>query len=51
MAFARSPQKDQRMNKYQLYTQLKQEWLRANPGATSEQIERACQRIAKKAGL
>lgn len=39
------------MNVYQLYSQKKAEWLRANPNATSEQIEAAFRAIAERIGI
>jgi hypothetical protein len=39
------------MNPYQKYSLAKVEWLKANPGATPEQIEQACKVIAQKLGV
>jgi hypothetical protein len=39
------------MNPYQKYSLAKVEWLKANPGATPEQIEQAFQAIARKLGV
>lgn len=39
------------MNVYQLYSQKKAEWLRANPNATPEQIEAAFRAIAERIGI
>lgn len=34
-----------------LYSQSKADWMAQHPNATPEQIERACQDIAKRLGL
>jgi len=39
------------MNPHQLYSAEKAAWLRAHPGATPDQIERAFQAIAERLGL
>lgn len=36
---------------YSAYKSAKDAWLRANPGATAEQIERAFQAIAERLGI
>ena len=39
------------MNVYQLYSEKKAAWLKANPNATPEQIEAECKRIAERLGV
>jgi hypothetical protein len=39
------------MSAYAIYACQKADWLRANPGATPEQIERACRLIAERLEL
>ena len=39
------------MNVYQLYSQKKAAWLKANPQATPEQIEAAFRAIAERLGV
>jgi hypothetical protein len=39
------------LNPHALYSQQKAAWLRANPGATPEQIEAACRAIAERVGI
>lgn len=39
------------MASYQLYEYEKQAWLRDHPNATSDQIDRAFQAIARRLGL
>lgn len=39
------------MSPHQRYSAEKDAWLRANPGATAEQIERAFQAIARRLGI
>lgn len=39
------------MNPWQEYNRRKHEWLAANPDHTPQQLEQACQRIAKELGL
>lgn len=39
------------MHEYALYMQQKAAWLRANPGATAQQIEDAFKAIAERLGI
>lgn len=39
------------MHEYAIYMQQKAAWLRANPGATPEQIETAFKAIADRLGI
>lgn len=39
------------MNVYQLYSEKKAAWLKANPHATPEQIEAAFRAIAERLGI
>lgn len=39
------------MNAYQKYEALKADWVKANPGSTSQQYEAAMRAIAEKCGI
>jgi len=39
------------MANYQLYEQLKREWVKNNPSATNEEYQAAMRKIAEKCGV